>query len=43
MVVLHTQGKRSVATALVVGLVWYVLSGRRWSDEGRLRRRLKDR
>ncbi len=41
--VLIPEGKTSVVTALVVGLVWYWLSGRRWSDEGRLKRRLKRR
>lgn len=38
-----SEGKKAVTTALVAGLVAYLLSGRRWSDEGKMRKRLKNR
>lgn len=37
------EGKKTLLAALVTGLVAYLLSGRRWSDEGRIRRRLKSK
>ena len=39
----NEQAKQALAVVAVLFVVSYLLSGRRWSDEGRLRRWLKGR